>query len=76
MCHWNQLLMINDHGLGESYDLLMGTSLKRTFLKNKYFGPFPIAVVLFSHVVLGNNFYIICYVKIPILVQVRIHDTK
>ena len=36
---------------------------------HEYFGPFPIAVVLFSHVVLGNNFYLICYL------QVRIHDT-
>ena len=41
-----------------------------------YSGPFPIAVVLFSHVVLGNNFYLICYITIPILVQVRIHDTR
>ena len=39
-------------------------------------GPFPIAVVIFSHVVFGNNFYLICYVTIPILEQVRIHDTR
>ena len=38
-------------------------------------GPFPIAVVLFSYVVLGNNFYLICFITIPILVQLRIHDT-
>ena len=36
---------------------------------------FPIAIVLFSHVVFGNNFYLIC-IMIPILVQVRIHDTR
>ena len=85
MCICNQIKGHNNqlhNNQLKSYILGTNCTLGHLFRLSKYnslidyCGPFPIAVVLFSHVVLGNNYYLICYITIPILVQVRIHDTR